>query len=225
MLHLPYNLKLIRELSETTQPVFGRKFSASKAMIVSYEKGKAAPGDLFLSRVAEAAGITQEMLGNKKLAERDIQVEKLKKVFHGKMDSSSTELMLEEAGPVYKAMALPEKIILNLSESIKIQAIANKEQAIANREQAEANNKSTAQNGILMQSVKPTADGALQIPVNVSASISDFLELIAAIGSGERIWKSKEEGLSVLNKFVPVPGAQADKKDTRVRSGKGNRQV
>jgi transcriptional regulator with XRE-family HTH domain len=88
-MHLADNLTLIRKLTGTTQPEFGSLFNATKAMIVSYEKGKASPDDLFLSRLSDRIGITEVDIRRKRLSEKDIKVEKL--------DSFTAEI-LEKAG-------------------------------------------------------------------------------------------------------------------------------
>lgn len=80
MLHLPHNLRLIRLLSRKTQPDFGEMFDATKAMIISYEKGKANPDGLFLSRVSQYSGVSENDLKHKKLKEEDIKIKKVEKV-------------------------------------------------------------------------------------------------------------------------------------------------
>lgn len=80
MLHLANNIKTIRELSGLTQPQFGAIFDASKAMIVSYENGKAAPSELFIKRLAKMVGATSDTLKNGLIEEEHIEVEKLEKL-------------------------------------------------------------------------------------------------------------------------------------------------
>jgi len=90
MLHLQQNIRLIRLLSEKTQPEFGKKFKATKAMIISYEKGKANPDELFISRLAKYSGVSVKDLKNKALTESDIilKEEKGEKVSHETMQMS-----------------------------------------------------------------------------------------------------------------------------------------
>lgn len=76
MLYLASNIKLIRLISGLSQSDFGGKFDATKAMIVSYERGKANPDELFISRLAKFAGISEEDLKNRKLAEENVKLEK-----------------------------------------------------------------------------------------------------------------------------------------------------
>lgn len=74
------NIKLIRKLTGATQTTFGILFNASKAMIVSYETGKAAPDDLLLTRLAEKVGVSKSKLLSVKLNESDFKVEKLEEL-------------------------------------------------------------------------------------------------------------------------------------------------
>jgi transcriptional regulator with XRE-family HTH domain len=83
MMHLRENIKLIRLLSNMTQPNFGKLFGATKAMIVSYEKGKANPDSLFINRLAKFAGISESQLKNTKLTEDLIKLDKEEKVLKG----------------------------------------------------------------------------------------------------------------------------------------------
>lgn len=79
MLHLYANIKLIRLVVDKTQSEFGKLFGATKAMIVSYEKGKANPDDLFIKRLAKYAGVTIPQLKNQLLSEEDMRLEKVEK--------------------------------------------------------------------------------------------------------------------------------------------------
>lgn len=74
---IPHNIKLIRQLTQTTQTEFGALFGASKAMIVSYESGKANPDDLMLNRLAERLGLTKSEIERKTLSEKDLKAEKI----------------------------------------------------------------------------------------------------------------------------------------------------
>lgn len=94
MLHLSHNIKLIRLLSGLTQFEFGKKFEATKAMVVSYESGKAEPNELFISRLADYAGIDSKDLINKALKEKDIKVEKEEKLLNVSADYK--DLYLQE---------------------------------------------------------------------------------------------------------------------------------
>jgi transcriptional regulator with XRE-family HTH domain len=80
MLQLPQNLILIRLLSGKTQTEFGQMFNASKAMIISYEKGKANPDRLFLSRVSAYSNVSEQDLKSKKLKEEDIKIKQVENV-------------------------------------------------------------------------------------------------------------------------------------------------
>jgi transcriptional regulator with XRE-family HTH domain len=83
MLHLPHNILLIRQVLDETQPVFGARFGATKPMIVSYEKGKANPDELFLDRLSRLTGVPLEDLQNKKLKEGDLKLEKVETAVSG----------------------------------------------------------------------------------------------------------------------------------------------
>lgn len=74
---IPTNIRLIRKLSGATQTTFGALFNASKAMIISYETGKALPDDLFVTRLADKVGLSKNILLSTELTESDIEVEKL----------------------------------------------------------------------------------------------------------------------------------------------------
>ncbi len=80
MSHLGKNILLIRSLTTQSQAAFGKRFDATKAMIISYEKGKAVPDELFISRLAKMAKTTAQDLKNKSLSEDDVKVEKIEKV-------------------------------------------------------------------------------------------------------------------------------------------------
>src|ERR1700759_4217647 len=73
MTNISKNLKLIRLVMDKTQAEFAQKFNATVAMIASYEKGKALPDDLFISRVAKYAGITEDQLRDSLLKEEDLK--------------------------------------------------------------------------------------------------------------------------------------------------------
>lgn len=94
---------------------------------------------------------------------------------------------------------LRAKTLYSISES-------NRHQSEANRLQAEANKIQAKNNEELLQTLKATGYGQEHIPVAVSASFAGILAVIADIGTQTKKWKSKEEGLAALHKFVPVPG-------------------
>lgn len=80
MTHLSRNIKLIRSVLRKTQHEFGEQLDASKAMIVSYEKGKAKPDELFISRLCKIGGVKEDDLRNKTLVEDDLKLKKVNKV-------------------------------------------------------------------------------------------------------------------------------------------------
>jgi transcriptional regulator with XRE-family HTH domain len=79
-MHLSKNIKLIRSVLRKTQKEFGEELDASKAMIVSYEKGKAKPDELFISRLCKMGGVKEDDLRNKALVEDDLKIKKVNKV-------------------------------------------------------------------------------------------------------------------------------------------------
>lgn len=107
---------------------------------------------------------------------------------------------------------------------LTLQALVNLTES--NKQLAESNHSLSRSHERLVNMVqKSTGDGQSEIPVSVSAKIADFLELIAELGTGKKIWKSKEEALAVLSKFVPVPGGQGEAVGTHHGSDKRSRKA
>lgn len=100
MLHLHGNIRLIRQVWQETQEEFGSRYGASKAMIKSYESGKASPNDLFISRLCKDAGVNENDIINKKLKDTDIKQGQVEKVEVGskivKPDNLLTQLMRQQ---------------------------------------------------------------------------------------------------------------------------------
>ncbi|HTE27072.1 helix-turn-helix domain-containing protein [Flavitalea sp.] len=67
MTQLAKNLKLLRKLTGDSQEGFGEMFSVSKAMIASYEGGKARPSYFFLRFVGDYFYLTPEEIEKKEL--------------------------------------------------------------------------------------------------------------------------------------------------------------
>ena len=124
MLQFPSNLRLIRLVSGKSQTDFGSSFGATKAMIVSYEKAKANPDELFISRVARYAGVSETDLKNKKLEENDLKPKQVEK-----------EEIVEEGAIHYKAARTSlERTLENLSEDkLKSTAIIERLVTLENR--------------------------------------------------------------------------------------------
>ena len=74
MLHLANNIKYIRLLAGKTQTEFGELIGCSKDSVYTYEKGKATPDELILSKISKIAGVTIEDLLHKDLSKREIKV-------------------------------------------------------------------------------------------------------------------------------------------------------
>jgi transcriptional regulator with XRE-family HTH domain len=93
------NVKLIRLVCGETQPVFGSRFNATKAMIVSYERGVARPNDLFINRLAQFAGVSVKKLMEVRLTEKDLKLDIGDMVYPAKEDkdkSSSNDYVKDE---------------------------------------------------------------------------------------------------------------------------------
>lgn len=181
MLHFPQNLKLIRLVADKTQPEFGKMFNATKAMMVSYEKGKAGPDSLFLSRLSSYSGVPESDLMNKSLKEQDLKIKKVEKLENGQIEE-----------PL--AMAT----MRDLAASNKVIAESNKALAESNKSLARSNEQ-------LVEMVKPIAGVQSESPATVDSKFSTLLELIADVGSGKR-WKSKNEAVAELSNFVHGTG-------------------
>lgn len=84
MLHLSRNMKIIRLASNMSQSDFGKVFGVTKAMIISYESGRAKPDILFLDRLKNKTGLSENQLMNQLLMETDFKkVEKEENVSRG----------------------------------------------------------------------------------------------------------------------------------------------
>lgn len=78
-------------------------------MVISYEKGKARPNSLFLSRLAANAGISESDLENKKLKEEDIKIVGSKKEEARKNVVRENEQVLAESQSIYAAGTIPAR--------------------------------------------------------------------------------------------------------------------
>ena len=74
MLHLSDNIRYIRLLSGKTQTEFAELVGATKDTLYTYEKGKAKPNELVLSKISKIAGVTLEQLLEKDLKKQEIKV-------------------------------------------------------------------------------------------------------------------------------------------------------
>lgn len=82
MLHLNYNIRLIRKLSGKKQDEFVLLFKGvSVPMQKSYESGKAKPDIVYMQRLADYAGVNQKDLMGKQLRIDDVKLKtKVEKV-------------------------------------------------------------------------------------------------------------------------------------------------
>jgi transcriptional regulator with XRE-family HTH domain len=129
MLHFPSNLRLIRLLSGQTQTEFGALFDATKAMIISYEKGKAMPDELFMSRLCKYTGAPKEDLLQKRLSEEDLQLGKVEKLENGvnegikkpgphEPDWKDFALEMKELASGWKDLATSQKVFIDQMERV-----------------------------------------------------------------------------------------------------------
>lgn len=146
MFHLAQNIRLVRLVSGKTQTEFGRQFQASKAMIVSYEKGKANPDELFISRLSKYSGVSEKDLLNKQLHEADIK-KQLEKVEKEDLPTLSGKSKQKTSGYV-------DLSLTNLTQSNKVLAEANRTLAEANKTLAEANHVISKNHDELIQLTK-----------------------------------------------------------------------
>jgi hypothetical protein len=103
-------------------------------------------------------------------------------------------------------------------ERLTLQAIFNLTES--NRQLAESNASLARSHEELVHMLKgSTANAQPRITVDDAAMRTDFLELIAKIGSGEKLWKTAEEGAAALNRFVLVPNVAVTKDDIHAGSG------
>jgi hypothetical protein len=106
----------------------------------------------------------------------------------------------------------------SIEEKMSLQAILNLTES--NRQIAESNSSLARSNEELVSMVKKsTAYAQPKITVDDAAMRSDFLELIARIGTGEKVWKSVDEGTAILSKFVLVPNVDETKEGIHAGSG------
>jgi DNA-binding Xre family transcriptional regulator len=124
--------------------------------------------------------------------------------------------IVSEAEAEYKNGGDKEKYnarsIYNLTESNRVIAESNASLARSHEELV-----AMLKNSIAYARPKITVDDA--------STRTDFLELIARIGSGEKIWNSRAEADAALSKFVLVPNMGDTKEDTRAGSGKGHKKL
>lgn len=190
MLPISSNIKLIRELSGKTQAEFGQKFDASKAMIISYEKGKAQPSFLFVDRLAKHAGVQAIRLMKETLKEDDIDKDKLEKLFKVENVYSGTSEDQPNVGNL-QVIAGAElfKAITTLTESNKGLVVSN--QAIVNTNQTIADT-----NAILAKKLvkdDPTDNSPSSIPIIDTSIWMDLQEVLAEIATGSGVYKSMAE--------------------------------
>lgn len=221
MLQIAENIKLIRQLSGKTQSEFGVKFDATKAMIVSYEKGKAQPNFLFIDRLAKHTGLQADRLMKVRLKEEDINKEKLEKLFKEENGNHGTsEDQNDRSKSSMEDPNLSLQTIHNLSQSNKILAEAAKIKAETDKLREEKEKVLVQSNADLTSLLKSTAHAPEEnILANPHVQMK-LLETLAELGTGT-LWKTKDDGLILLGNRFAVPTGEALKKEsTRVGAGK-----
>lgn len=217
MLHLADNIRLIRLLSEKTQPEFGEKFGATKAMIVSYENGKANPSELFLSRVSKYSGVEIEDLKNKRLTENDIKI-KGEKGEKGELKNSiDVGKSNEQSDDTIQKLIADNSAMIRAME---IDARAREQDAIARKIDADVRKSLTKSNEELVRMVRKTTEGAPQQNEQDLSSIREaVVEFLIEVASGKR-YKDRESAGQAYSKKVAELMALKQEKDTQKNSGK-----
>ncbi len=203
MLHISGNIKLIRELSGKTQAEFGQKFDATKAMIISYEKGKAQPSFLFIDRLAKHTGLQATQIMKQALKEEDVDKEKLEKLFNVEKVSRETPVENKENQvDTPNTSSLEELIACNkyLSRATLIQAEADKIRE--EKELALVKNNSSLTD--LLKQKGFTANEPGDNLLGHPSVISKLLETLAELGAGN-LWDTKEDGMILLNNRLTAP--------------------
>lgn len=90
---------------------------ATKAMIISYEQGTARPNELFLTRLARFAGVSQNDLQNKELTEDDITVEK---------EEPNLSVLRQDLEVMARIQMAQTELLLTLTENKKSYEILKK---------------------------------------------------------------------------------------------------
>lgn len=118
MLHLSYNLKIIRGISGLNQADFGALFKVTLAMQKSYEAGKAKPDALYLQRVSSFTGVPEELLKNKRLKESDIGIKaEFEEKGEYEHDGVKEEPSSYKSGPVDQDLLL--EILINQKATLQ----------------------------------------------------------------------------------------------------------
>lgn len=116
MLQISRNIKFIRKLWKATQDEFAHKYKVTVPMIKSYEGGKANPDPVFISRLARDAGVNEDDLMTKILAETDINWgEKVEKV----LPIGNLKVTLEDyVNEIKRQRDYLEKLVVDKSDKI-----------------------------------------------------------------------------------------------------------
>jgi hypothetical protein len=175
-------------------------------------------GKLFLERLKEYYKINPEYIENggpqKVFISYSSKDKKLEKPISRETNESEFDPNISDGEASYRGdkEKYNARSIYNLTESNRVIAESNASLARSHEELV-----AMLKNSIAYARPKITVDDA--------STRTDFLELIARIGSGEKIWNSRAEADAALSKFVLVPNMGDTKEDTRAGSGKGHKKL
>ena len=135
----------------------------------------------------------------------------LKKFYEAYPKSSKDVPRETKNAPVSDFKAIQGEGLLETS----IQNLTESNRVLASAILADAENRAMLikQNEELLTMVKRSVNVQREKTVSDLSKVSEFLELIADIGTGKKVWHSKSEGLTKLNKFVPVHNIRTSKRD------------
>lgn len=184
-MNISRNITLVRHLTGLTQTDFGKLIGASKAMVISYEKGKAEPKPLLIQRISDLSGVSIDDLYRKALKEADITI-RLEKVEKNNPEQVLSSELTQD-GRNMDSKDLSNRAIYNLTESTRIIA--------------QANSKLVDQSFELTMMVKTTVGAQQESNVNADARFSDLLEVIGVVGTKRGWWQSTQEAAAELSKL------------------------
>lgn len=194
MLHLPYNIKIIRSLAGLNQAKFAEHLGVSLAMQKSYEIGKAAPDGLYLQRLSVISSVKEQDLKGKKIKEEDVSL-KVEKVEEKKNEADS------DSSNDKNVVEFNDRSVFSIAESNRILAEATKTQAEANKALSEAHLRIAKNNEDLIRALLPTVGVIVQKPPVGSSTKGELLEFLSQIGPGKK-WNSVEEAQDALKNLV-----------------------
>jgi transcriptional regulator with XRE-family HTH domain len=184
----------------------------SKSYVSDILSGGKNAGKIFLEKLKRNYHANPEYIVNGTSPKFLQKSEKSEKSISRETNVTDDEELKERDYP-YGENQMNLRVILNLTE-------ANKKAIDNITILAQSNSAAVKTNEELVSMVKKsTAYAQPKITVDDAAMRSDFLELIARIGTGEKLWKSVDEGTAILSKFVLVPNVAETEEDIHAGSG------